>query len=103
MTHKMTTQNQPEPSKGFALLIKAPRAIRQFVPLQGETIKILDESGKEIWNLKLPIPIENPGVIFHEIQVDLLTEREFGNFCQKTWNRDSHSTPTTLAPPTNPS
>ena len=52
---RMSTGNE---TKGFALLIKAPRVVRRFVPLKGETISIRDESGKEIWSLTLPIPIE---------------------------------------------
>ena len=82
----MSTTGQTQ-TKGFALLIKAPGAVRRFVPLEGETISILDKDGKELWSLKLPAPINNPGIILHEVQVDLLTEREFGQFCQKTWTR----------------
>ena len=64
--------NTPNEARGFALLIKAPRAVRIFEPRKGDTIKILDESGKEIWSLKIPIPTANPGVILHEVHVDLL-------------------------------
>ena len=92
----MSTQQQ---SNGFALLIKALGAVRRFVPRDGETITILDKHGKEIWSLKLPMPIDNPGVILHEVQIDLLTEREFGNFCQKTWNRAAPDQTATPAPP----
>ena len=97
---RMSTGNE---TKGFALLIKAPRVVRSFVPLKGETISIRDESGKEIWSLTLPIPIEDPGVILHEVQIDLLTEREFGKFCQNTWTRgepqgSGNAEPTTGAP-----
>jgi hypothetical protein len=82
----MNTTEQT-PTKGFALLIKAPGAERHFVPREGETIRILDKDGKELWSLKIPGPINNPGVILHEVQIDLLTERDFGHFCQKTWTR----------------
>jgi hypothetical protein len=74
--HQGVASNVP---KGF-LLIKAPHAVRTFEPRKGDTIKILDESGKEIWSLKLPIPQGNPGIILHEVQIDLLTERSFGEF-----------------------
>ena len=80
----MNTLNEP---RGFALLIKAPHAVRTFEPRKGETIKILDACGKEIWSLKLPIPMANPGVILHEVQIDLLTERAFGEFCKNTWSK----------------
>jgi hypothetical protein len=82
----MTTQTE---SKGFALLIKAPRIERRFVPKEGETIAILDKDGKEIWSVKIPAPIDNPGLILHEVRIDLLTERSFGNFCKQTWERPS--------------
>ena len=91
-----TTQSQ---TKGFALLIKAPGATRSFTPKQGETITILDKDGIEVWSLKLPAPINNPGIILQEVQIDLLTERAFANFCQKTWDRGRTDQPGTPAPP----
>jgi hypothetical protein len=36
--------------KGFALLIKAPTAIREFVRLKGKTIKALDKDGNLVWS-----------------------------------------------------
>jgi hypothetical protein len=96
----MNTTEQ-NPTKGFALLIKAPRAERRFVPLQGETICILDKDGKELWSLKFPAPINNPGIILHEVQIDLLTERDFGQFCQKTWTRGPSHQPGPPPQPTN--
>jgi hypothetical protein len=96
----MSTKDQTE-SKGFALLIKAPRVERRFVPREGETIIILDKNGKELWSLKLPTPINNPGIILHEVQIDLLTEREFGQFCQKTWTRSPSSQPDPAPQPGN--
>jgi hypothetical protein len=90
-------------TKGFALLIKAPRVERRFIPLEGETISILDKNGKELWSLKLPAPINNPGIILHEVQIDLLTEREFGQFCQKTWTRGPSSQPDSVPHSLNPS
>jgi hypothetical protein len=80
-------------SKGFAILIRAPGAKRRFVPLEGETITITDKDGKEIWSLKIPAPIDNPGVIICEVQIDLLTEREFTHFWQKTWTRPDQPPP----------
>jgi len=47
MSCRVSTGNE---TKGFALLIKAPRVVRSFVPLKGETIRVRDESGKEIWS-----------------------------------------------------
>jgi hypothetical protein len=92
------------PAKGFAILIKAPAATRHFVPGEGETITITDKSGKELWSFKVPDPIDNPGVIIHQVQIDLLTEREFGHFCQNTWSPGHAAPPTTPPPPTaNPS
>jgi hypothetical protein len=85
----MNTPNDPPATKGFAILIKAPGATRRFVPREGETITITDKDGKELWSLKVPVPIDNPGVIIHDVQIDLLTERDFGHFCQKTWTRGS--------------
>jgi hypothetical protein len=79
--------NTPNETRGFALLIKAPHAVRSFEPRQGDTIKILDESGKEVWSLKIPVPVGNPGVILHEVQIDLLTERAFGEFCKNSWTK----------------
>ena len=109
----MNTSDQP-PTKGFAILIKAPGAKRTFVPREGETITITDKSGKELWTFKVPVPIDNPGVILYDVQIDLLTERDFSHFCQKTWTcppklseggSPSHATPPTTPPPptTNPS
>jgi hypothetical protein len=99
----MSTTEQSA-TKGFALLISAPRAERHFVPLEGETIRILDKDGKELWSLKLPTPINNPGVTLYDVQIDLLTERDFGNFCQNTWNRGRTASPdTNPAAQTNPS
>jgi hypothetical protein len=95
------SMTEQTPTKGFALLIKAPGAERRFVPLQGETIRILDKDGKELWSLKLPAPIDNPGIILHEVQLDLLTEREFGQFCQKTWTRGHSAQPGSPPQPTN--
>lgn len=83
----MNTTSKP-PTKGYAILIKAPGAVRRFTPLEGETIAVLDKDGKEIWSVKIPAPIDNPGIIAYSVQVDLLTERDFGNFAQKTWNHD---------------
>jgi hypothetical protein len=92
------------PTKGFALLIHAPRVERHFVPLEGETIRILDKDGKELWSLKIPAPIDNPGVILYDVQIDILTERDFGQFCQNTWNRGRPAPPdTNPAAQTNPS
>ena len=96
----MNTTDQT-PTKGFALLIKAPGVERRFVPLQGETIRILDKDGEELWSLKLPTPINNPGVILHEVQIDLLTDREFGQFCQKTWTRGPSAQLAAPSEPTN--
>lgn len=90
-------------TRGFALLTKAPGAIRRFVPTEGETITVLDKNGKEAWSIKVPAPNNNPGVTIYDVQIDLLTEREFGNFAQKTWNRgpaDPAATPP--PPPANP-
>ena len=79
----------PETSehKGFAILIKSSRAVRTFEPLKGESIRILDKSGKEVWKIDLPVGIGDPGIICCEVQIDLLTERAFGDFCTGTWNR----------------
>jgi hypothetical protein len=92
------------PNKGLALLIKAPGIARRFIPGKGETITILDKNGKEVWSIKVPVPNNNPGVTIYDVQIDLLTEREFGNFAQKTWNRGpAHPPAATPHPPTNPS
>jgi hypothetical protein len=92
------------PARGFALLIKARRVERRFVPREGETIRILDKDGKELWSIKVPAPIDNLGVILHEVQIDLLTEREFGHFCQNTWTRGPSTQPPPQPDPTkNPS
>jgi hypothetical protein len=88
------------PTKGFAILIKAPGAKRTFVPLQGETITITDKNGKELWSFKNPQGQGDPGVIIYDVQIDLLTEREFGHFCQNTWSPAHAPPPTTLPPPT---
>ena len=73
--------------KGFAILIKAPNTLRTFVPREGETITITDKHGKQLWSFKNLQGQGNPGLIVYDVQIDLLTEREFGNFAQKTWNR----------------
>jgi len=93
---RMSTGNE---NKGFALLIKAPRVVRSFVPLKGETISVRDKSGKEIWSVTVPAPIDNPGMILNEVQIDLLTEREFGRFCQNTWTRGESQGAGTAGPP----
>jgi hypothetical protein len=85
----MDTSHDQTGTKGFAILIKAPGVTRRFVPREGETITITDKDGKELWSFKVPAPIDNPGVIIHEVEINLLTEREFGHFCQKTWTRSS--------------
>jgi hypothetical protein len=48
--------------------------------LQGDTITILDKDGKEPWSLKIPAPINNPGIILHEVQIDLLTDQLIRHF-----------------------
>jgi hypothetical protein len=80
----MTTE--PE-FRGFALLIKAPRTVRRLVRGEGDTIAILDEHGKEIWNVKIPGPIDDPGIRLHQVRMNLVTERDFVDFCKKTWER----------------
>ena len=77
--------------RGFALLIKAPGVIRTFEPLKGETIEILDAQGNVLWSFKLPVPMENPGINLHEVNIDLLTERDFGEFCKRTWSRSTEA------------
>jgi hypothetical protein len=90
-------------TRGLALLIKAPRIARSFTSGEGETITILDKNGKEVWSIEVPAPNNNPGVTIYEVQIDLLTEREFGNFAQKTWNRSPAEPPAAVPPPpTNP-
>jgi hypothetical protein len=96
----MSTTEQT-PSTGFALLIKTPRVERRFVPLQGDTIRILDKNGKELWSVKVPAPINNPGIILHEVELNLLTARDFVQFCQKTWTRNDSTQPASPPPSTN--
>ena len=95
----MNTTDQV-PAKGFAILIKAPAATRHFVPGEGETITITDKSGKELWSLKTHRARVTQGVIIYDVQIDLLTEREFGHFCQNTWSPAHAAPPTTPPPPT---
>jgi hypothetical protein len=98
-TSTMNTTELP-PTKGFAILIKAPGAAH-FVPREGETITITDKTGKELWRIKDRIGADNPGVIIYNLQIDLLTQREFGKFAQNAWTgRSCH--PATPLPPTNP-
>jgi hypothetical protein len=98
-----TTTTQPH-AQGLALLIKAPSIARSFIPGQGETIKILDKNGKEVWSIEVPAPNNNPGVTIYDVQIDPLTERDFGNFAQKTWSHGPADPPAAPpAPPTNPS
>jgi hypothetical protein len=80
----MNTTEFP-PYKGFAILVKAPGAKRTFVPREGETITITDKHGKELWSFKNPQGQANPGVTIYDVQINLLTEREFGHFAQNTW------------------
>jgi len=99
----MSTLPTQTPTKGFALLINAPGAVRTFVPREGETITILDKNGKEVWSIKVPAPNDNPGVTIYDVQIDLLTQREFGNFAQKTWNRGpANHLSSPVPPPSNP-
>jgi predicted metal-dependent hydrolase len=88
-------------TRGFAILVKAPGAERRFTPLQGETIVVLDKQGKEIWSAKIPVGIDNPGIVAYSVQIDLLTERDFAKFCQNTWTK-SPAAPTTAPPPQAP-
>ena len=76
-------------TKGFAILIKAPGAVKSFKPGEGTTIEILDANGRVSWSFKAPMGPGpgNPGLIIHEVQIDLLTERDFGKFCENTWRR----------------
>jgi hypothetical protein len=97
----MSNSTDRTPTKGFAILIKAPGATRHFVPREGETITITDKDGKQLWSFRVPVPIDDPGVIIHEVQIDLLTEREFGYFCQKTWTGTPAPKPNLPPPPTN--
>jgi hypothetical protein len=104
MHTNMNTPTTPAPTKGLALLIKAPSIARTFIPTEGETIKLLDKNGKEVWSIKVPAPNNNPGVTIYDVQIDLLIERDFGHFAQKTWNRSPAEPPAALPPPTaNPS
>ena len=101
----MSTASTDEPANGLAILIKAPNTVRTFVPREGETITITDKQGKELWSIRVPVPNKDPGVTIYNVQIDLLTERDFGNFAQKTWNRGPrqpalHRTP---PPPISPS
>lgn len=93
--------NEQSPSKGFAILIKAPGVKRNFVPRQGETITITDKDGRELWSFKDPVGRDNPGVIIHTVHIDLLTEREFARFVQGTWIHKPAAPPDTDAPATN--
>ena len=77
-----TTEHTP--TKGFAILVKAPDARRTFFPREGETITITDKTGKELWTFKSREGQGNPGVIIFDVKINLLTEREFGRFCQNT-------------------
>ena len=97
----MNTSTEHPVTKGFAILIKAPGATRRFVPKEGETITITDKDGKELRSFKNPQGQANPGVIIYDVQIDLLTERDFGHFCQKTWTRGPVEN--TVPPATNPS
>ena len=89
----MNTSNDQPVTKGLAILIKAPGVTRRFVPREGETITITDKDGKELWTFKNPEGQGNPGVIIYDVQVDLLTERDFSHFCQNTWTRNSPPQP----------
>jgi hypothetical protein len=51
---------------------------------------------REVWSIEVPAPNDNPGVIIYNVQIDLLTERDFGNFAQKTWNHVSQPSPDNL-------
>jgi hypothetical protein len=75
----MNTTELP-PTKGFGILIKALGGTRSFVPREGETIT--DKAGKELWSFKHLVGTDNPGVIIYDVQIELLTEREFGKFAQ---------------------
>ncbi len=79
----MNAPTQPPSTKGLAILIKAPNITRSFVPREGETITITDKDGKELWTFKNPQGQGNPGITIYDVQIDLLTEREFGNLAQK--------------------
>jgi hypothetical protein len=68
--------------KGLVLLITAPRTVRKFEPLKGETISIFDPAGKVLWSVTIPAPINNPGMQIREIDIGLLTQRSFEDFCQ---------------------
>jgi hypothetical protein len=94
----MTAATSQRSTRGFALLIKAPGVTRSFTPGEGETITIFDKNGNKVWSIELPAPNDNPGVTIHEVQIDLLSERDFGNFCQKTWTRGPAVEPATPQP-----
>ena len=84
LTREMNTSpTDKTPTKAFAILIKAPNIARSFVPREGETITITDKDGKELWAFKNPQGQGNPGITIYDVQIDLLTEREFGNFAQR--------------------
>jgi len=98
----MNTPTQPSPTKGLAILIKAPNIARSFVPREGETITITDKDGKELWTFKNPEGQGNPGITIYDVQINLLTEREFGKFAQNTWNRGPVAQPSIARPPAKP-
>jgi len=54
-------------------------------PARNSPLSITDKHGKELWSLKNPEGQGNPGVIIYDVQINLITEREFGRFCQNTW------------------
>jgi hypothetical protein len=101
LQHTDMTSTEFPPHKGFAILITAPGATKQFIRGEGETITITDKTGKELWSFKNPQGMDNPGVIIYDVQIDLLTERDFGHFCQKTWSPAAAPAPNTTQPPTN--
>src|SRR5436305_2137277 len=99
----MSTASTDEPANGLAILIKAPNTVRTFIPREGETITITDKQGKELWSIRVPVPNKDPGVTIYNVQIDLLTERDFGNFAQKTWTRGLEDPPPKPpTPPANP-
>ncbi len=98
----MNTPADQAPTKGFAILVKALGAKRTFVPREGETITITDKNGKELWSFKAPVGIDDPGVIIYDVQIDLLTERNFAHFCQKTWAPASPQPADSPSEPPNP-
>ena len=74
--------------------------VLQRLNRQGETIATTDKDGKDLRSLKVPAPIDNPRVTIHEVEINLLAEREFGHFCQNTWNRGPACLYTPSPPPT---